>query len=154
MGPGQGERLSRPVLEAVKQAGVRAVVQAGWAGLDVSGSADVLTVGDVPHDWLFPRMAAVVHHAGAGTSAAGLRAGVPAVPVPVLADQPFWADRLYRLGAAARPIPLSRLTGGGLAAGLREVIGNPHRAARAQALSARLAGEDGADRIIRWLADR
>ncbi|MFD3735656.1 nucleotide disphospho-sugar-binding domain-containing protein [Streptomyces sp. NPDC058632] len=68
------------------------MVQAGWAELGGCG-ADVLAVGDLPHDWLFPRTAAVVHHAGAGTTAAGLRAGVPALPVPVTADQPFWASR-------------------------------------------------------------
>jgi UDP:flavonoid glycosyltransferase YjiC (YdhE family) len=151
MGPGQGERLSGPVLEAVRAARVRAVVQAGWAGLHVS-SDDVLTIGEVPHDWLFPRVAAVVHHCGAGTTAAGLRAGVPAVPVPVLADQPFWADRLHGLGAAAAPVPLARLTAGRLATGLREVTTNPHRAARAQALSARLRCEDGADRVLQWLS--
>jgi UDP:flavonoid glycosyltransferase YjiC (YdhE family) len=152
MGPGQGERLARPILDAIGRARVRAVVQAGWAGLDLSSSAgDVLTIGETPHDWLFPRMAAVVHHAGAGTTAAGLRAGVPAVPVPVLADQPFWADRLHRLGAASRPIPLSRLTGADLAAALTDVTTNPHRAARARALSARLRAEDGAARVRAWL---
>jgi UDP:flavonoid glycosyltransferase YjiC (YdhE family) len=153
MGPGQGERLSGRVLEAVRTARVRAVVQAGWAGLDVSSSADVITVGEVPHDWLFPRVAAVVHHAGAGTTAAGLRAGVPAAPVPVLADQPFWADRLHRLGAASAPIPLSRLTADRLAAAVREVTTNPHRTARAQAIAARLRDEDGAARILVWLEE-
>jgi UDP:flavonoid glycosyltransferase YjiC (YdhE family) len=151
MGPGQGTRLSGPVLEAVRRARVRAVVQAGWAGLHVA-SDDVLTIGEAPHDWLFPRVAAVVHHCGAGTSAAGLRAGVPAVPVPVLADQPFWADRLHRLGAAAAPIPLPRLTADRLAAGLRDATTNPHRAARAQALGARLRAEDGSGRVLAWLA--
>ncbi|MFD0652644.1 glycosyltransferase [Streptomyces malaysiensis] len=99
MAPGQGERLGELVTAAVARAGVRAVVQAGWAGLTASGD-DILTVGDLPHDWLFPRTAAVVHHAGAGTTAAGLRAGVPAVAVPAMADQPFWAARLHRLGVA------------------------------------------------------
>jgi sterol 3beta-glucosyltransferase len=151
MGPGQGERLSGPVLEAVRRAKVRAVVQSGWAGLQVS-SPDVLTIGEAPHEWLFPRTAAVVHHARAGTTAAGLRAGVPAVPVPVLADQPFWAGRLHRLGAATAPIPMRRLTAERLTAALREVTTNPHRAARAQALAARLRDEDGAARVLEWLA--
>jgi UDP:flavonoid glycosyltransferase YjiC (YdhE family) len=153
MGPGQGDRLAGPVLAAIRQTGVRAVVQAGWAGLTVPSGGDVLTIGSVPHEWLFPRMAAVVHHAGAGTTAAGLRAGVPAVPVPVLADQPFWADRLRRLGAAADPVPLSRLTAERLSAGLREVTTNPHRAARARALAARLRAEDGSARIADWLTE-
>ncbi|MEV6488946.1 glycosyltransferase, partial [Actinoplanes sp. NPDC051633] len=131
MGPGQASRLAEIISSAVRTAGVRAVVQAGWAGLDVA-SDDILTIGEAPHDRLLPRMAAMVHHAGAGTTAAGLRAGVPAVPVPVLADQPFWAARLRALGAATAPIPMSRLTAGNLAAALREVTTDPHRPARAQ----------------------
>jgi sterol 3beta-glucosyltransferase len=93
-----------------------------------------------------------VHPAGAGTAAAGLRAGVPAVPVPVLADQPFWAARLHALGAAPAPIPLSRLTADRLAGAVRAVTSNPHYGARAKALSARLATEDGATRILDWLS--
>ncbi|MGN5379478.1 glycosyltransferase [Streptomyces lasalocidi] len=99
MTPAEGERLGALVAAAARRAGVRAVVQAGWAGPSGAGD-DVLAVGDLPHDWLFPRTAAVVHHAGAGTTGAGLRAGVPAVPVPFMADQPFWAARLHRLGVA------------------------------------------------------
>ena len=87
MAPGHCERLGDLIAAAVARAGVRAVVQTGWAGLNPSGN-ELLAVGDLPHDWLFPSMAAVVHHAGAG-----LRAGVPAVAVPVMADQPFWAQR-------------------------------------------------------------
>ena len=101
------ERLHDAVAVAVKRAGVRAIVQSGWAELEPAGD-DILLVGDVPHDWLFPRMAAVVHHAGAGTTGAGLRAGVPAVPVPVLVDQPFWASRLHRLGCCAAPTATAR----------------------------------------------
>jgi sterol 3beta-glucosyltransferase len=151
MAPGQGDRLTGPILAAVRTAGVRAVVQAGWAGLAVSSTDDILGIGPVPHDWLFPRTAAVVHHAGAGTTAAGLRAGVPTVPVPVLADQPFWARRLHRLGAATSPIPLSRLTADRLAAALREATANPHLSARAKALSARLTTENSTTRILSWL---
>jgi UDP:flavonoid glycosyltransferase YjiC (YdhE family) len=151
MAPGQGERLTAPILTAIRATGVRAVVQAGWAGLEVPGADDILSIGPLPHDWLFPRVAAVVHHAGAGTTAAGLRAGIPAVPVPVLADQPFWARRLHTLGAGTTPIPLSRLTADRLAAGLREATTNPHLAARAAALSARLMAENGTTNIVRWL---
>jgi UDP:flavonoid glycosyltransferase YjiC (YdhE family) len=96
MAPGHGERLGELIAPAVARAGVRAVVQTGWAELNPSGD-DLLAVGDLPHDWLLPRMAAVVHHAGAGTAGATLRAGIPAVAVPVMADQPFWAGRLHRL---------------------------------------------------------
>lgn len=160
MAPAQGGRLAPLIQRAIRRAGVRAVVQAGWAGLDVTGD-DILTIGEAPHDWLFPRMAAVVHHAGAGTTAAALRAGVPAVPVPVLADQPFWAARIHALGAGTRPIPMSRLTPDRLApdrpapdrlaTALHEATANPHRRARAQAIAARLSTEDGPSRVLTWL---
>ena len=152
MAPGHGERLATLTLAAVRRAGVRAVLQAGWSGLAAGAHDDVLSIGELPHDWLFGRMAAVVHHAGAGTTAAGLRAGVPAVAVPVLADQPFWARRLHQLGAAPRPIPMPSLSGASLAAALGAVTTNPHYAARAQALSARIRAEDGARPILDWLA--
>jgi sterol 3beta-glucosyltransferase len=151
MAPGSGGRLAGPVLAAVRRAGVRAVVQAGWSGLDVGAADDVQTIGEVPHDWLFPQVAAVVHHAGAGTTAAGLRAGVPAVPVPVLADQPFWARRLTALGVAPGPLPLSSLNADRLAAALRTVTTDPHYAARSAALAARLSTEDGAAPVLSWL---
>lgn len=112
MAAGHGERLSGIAVRALRAAGLRGILQSGSAGLAAEGDDDVLTVGDVPHALLFPRTAAVVHHAGAGTAAAGLRAGVPAVPVPVTADQPFWALRLAALGAASRtpavPVPRRR----------------------------------------------
>ena len=150
MAPGQGERLGSIVSAAVRRAGVRAVVQAGWSGL-AAGGEHVLTIGEAPHSWLFPRMAAVVHHAGAGTAAAGLRAAVPAVAVPVLADQPFWARRLHHLGVSPAPIPMPALDADSLAAALRQVTSNPHYAARAQALSARITAEDGVAPILDWI---
>ncbi|MGY0067254.1 glycosyltransferase [Streptomyces sp. QTS137] len=147
MAPGQGERLSELVAAAVERAGVRAVVQAGWAELGGRG-ADVLVVGDLPHDWLFPRTAAVVHHAGAGTTAAGLRAGVPALPVPVMADQPFWASRLYRLGVAPRPLPFQDLTVEALGAGITACLSDPAHRRRAAELAHGIAAEDGAAAVL------
>ena len=79
-------------------------------------------IGDVPHEWLFPRMAAVIHHAGAGTTAAGLRAGVPAVSVPKIGDQPFWAARLAALGTGPPPIPYKKLSAPALTAAIRDAI--------------------------------
>jgi sterol 3beta-glucosyltransferase len=148
MAPGQGERLAGPVLAAVRRAGVRAIVQAGWSGLRVGDHPGILGVGPLPHDWLFPRTAVVVHHAGAGTTAATLRAGVPAVGVPVLADQPFWARRLHALGVSPEPVPLPRLTADRLAAAIGAAVPLRPRAAEVAAL---IRGEDGAARILEWL---
>jgi UDP:flavonoid glycosyltransferase YjiC (YdhE family) len=147
MAPDEGERLTEVVAAAVARAGVRAVVQAGWAGLAPVGD-DILPVGDVPHDWLFPRMAAVVHHAGAGTTGAGLRAGVPAVAVPVLLDQPFWAARLHRLGVAPAPLPQRALTADALAGAIRACLDEPGYRRRAADLAGRIRAEDGAAAVL------
>jgi sterol 3beta-glucosyltransferase len=147
---------------AGRQAGVRQVIQAGptiqagqtgpAAARPVPPSGDSIVVGDLPHDWLFPKMAAVVHHAGAGTTAAGLRAGVPAVTVPVLADQPFWAARLAALGVGPRPIPSKRLSVAALASAIRDAVTRPSCREQAESLAKRLASEDGAAPVTSWLA--
>jgi UDP:flavonoid glycosyltransferase YjiC (YdhE family) len=141
------ERLSAAVGAALRQAGVRAIVQAGWSGLSVTGD-DVLTVDEVPHHWLFPQMAAVVHHCGAGTTAAGLRAGIPAIPLPAQFDTPFWAARLTALGVAGTPIPLRELSVARLAAALRHAVAEPALRHRAQLLATQLATEDGAAHVL------
>jgi UDP:flavonoid glycosyltransferase YjiC (YdhE family) len=146
------EVLADLVAAAVKRAGVRAVVQSGWAGLVPAGD-DILLVDDLPHDWLFPRTAAVVHHAGAGTTGAGLRAGVPVVPVPVLVDQPFWAARLHRLGVAPRPLPMDELTADTLTEALRSCLDRSNYRDRAAELGRRIRTEDGADPVLSLITE-
>ncbi|MER5207442.1 glycosyltransferase [Streptomyces sp. NPDC002825] len=148
MAPGEGERLGELAAAAVKRAGVRAVVQAGWAELSAGYGPDILAVGDVPHDWLFPRTAAVVHHAGAGTTGAGLRAGVPAVPVPVMYDQPFWAARLQALGVAPRAVPFQDLTAEALGDAIAACLSEPSLRRRAAELARGIAAEDGAGAVL------
>jgi UDP:flavonoid glycosyltransferase YjiC (YdhE family) len=151
MGPDETERLTDVVVASARRAGVRAVVQSGWAGLRPRGD-DLLVVDDLPHDWLFPRMAAVVHHAGAGTTGAGLRAGVPAVAVPFLVDQPFWAARLHRLGVAPAPLPSADLTADDLADAIRHCLDTPGYRDRAADLAGRVAREDGASAVLERIA--
>ncbi|MFB9237770.1 glycosyltransferase [Plantactinospora siamensis] len=148
---GHADLLGGLIAPALRRAGLRAVVQRGWAGLDPrpAGRDDILTVGEVPHEWLFPRMAALVHHAGGGTTAAGLRAGTPAVPVPMLGDQPFWAARLVRSGVSPGVLPARRLGVPRLAAALVAATGDPAYARRARSVAARLAGEDGVEPVLR-----
>lgn len=156
MPAGDRERLSALVVDALRRAGLRGVLQSGGAGL-AADADDVLTIGDVPHELLFPRVAAVVHHAGAGTTAATLRAGVPSVPVPVMADQPFWAARLVALGAAPAAVPFRRLTAEGLADALGRAVTERPYADAARRLADRVAREDGAGRaaeIVAALEDR
>jgi UDP:flavonoid glycosyltransferase YjiC (YdhE family) len=140
-------RTSAEIVRALRRAGLRGVVQRGWADLTATGD-DILTVGEVPHSALFPRMAAVVHHAGAGTTAAGLRAGVPAVPVPIQFDERFWAARLVALGVAPCAVPLGRLSADALAAALVRATRDAGHRERAQALGVRIRAEDGATPVL------
>ena len=136
-------------MRALRTAGLRGVVQQGWAGLAARGDDDdVITVGDVRHAVLFPRTAAVVHHAGADTTAAVLRAGVPTIPVPVQFDGFFWSARMVALGPAPEAVPLRRLTAGTLAPALRRATDDPHHRGRARELARDLAGEDGVAPVL------
>ena len=127
------------MLDAAHRSGVRAVLQ----GVQGSSGPDAISIGAVPHEWLFPQMAAVVHHAGAGTAAAGLRAGVPTVSVPIFTDQPFWAARITSLGAGPQPVPYKEITTERLADAITQATTTPTYAARARQLAAMLATEDG-----------
>jgi UDP:flavonoid glycosyltransferase YjiC (YdhE family) len=140
-------RVSAEIVRALRRAGLRGVIQHGWAGLSAAGD-DMLTVDEVPHSALFPRMAAVVHHAGAGTTAAGLRAGVPAVPVPIQFDEGFWAARLVALGVAPGAVPLRRLSADTLEAALLRVTRNAEYRERARTLGARIREENGVTPVL------
>lgn len=142
--------LSELVESALARSRRRAVVQRGAARLD-SDRPDVLVVDDEPHDALFPRVAAVVHHAGAGTTAAALRAGVPAVCVPFTADQPFWAQRVAALGAGPPPLHRRDLTPKRLADAMGAAEGYGRGAT---SVAARLATEDGVARAVAEIVRR
>ncbi|MEV8022448.1 glycosyltransferase [Streptomyces sp. NPDC086554] len=148
MAAGEGERLGEIAVAALRKAGLRGVLQEGRAGLMAHGD-DILTVDEVPHALLFPRMAAVVHHAGAGTTAAALRAGVPAIPVPVMADQPFWAARVAASGAATTPIPFKDLTAERLAEQLGRAVREESLRVAAEGIARRMGGEDGAGHVLK-----
>lgn len=145
------EHLSGQVVAALRKAGLRGVIQRGWGGLAADGD-DMLTIGEMPHAVLFPRMAAVVHHAGAGTTAAGLRAGVPSVPVPIQFDEGFWAARLVGLGVAPTTVPLRGLAVDALAEAVRQATRDPGYSERATELGERIRAEDGVAPVAAALA--
>ncbi len=137
-------RTTGIVLEALRQAGQRGVLATGWGGLAAADvPASVYLLDEAPHDWLFPQMAAVVHHGGAGTTAAGLRAGVPTVICPFFGDQPFWGRRVAALGAGPRPVPQRRLSAEALSAAIVAAVGDQTMRERAAALGAAIRAEDG-----------
>ncbi|KPJ88215.1 MAG: hypothetical protein AMS18_13605 [Gemmatimonas sp. SG8_17] len=137
-------KVTAVVLDALARSGQRGIISSGWGGICPADLPDYAwAVESVPHDWLFPQTAAVVHHAGAGTTAAGLRAGVPTVSVPFFGDQHFWARRVHALGAGPRPIPLRRLSADRLAEAIRVSVSSSRIRASSGDLGRRLRTEDG-----------
>ncbi len=138
------------VLDALKRAGQRGILLTGWGGLTSADLPEtVYQLDAIPHDWLFPQMAAVVHHGGIGTTAAGLRAGVPSILTPFFADQPLWGSIVYRLGVGPKPIPNARLTADKLARAIEQAVSDPGMRVRAAALGAKLRSEDGTGVAVR-----
>ncbi|KAK0100746.1 hypothetical protein ONS95_007196 [Cadophora gregata] len=136
--------LTSMIFGAVKRAGVRALVSKGWGGL---GAADVpegvFLLGNVPHDWLFNYVSAVVHHGGAGTTAIGIAMGKPTVVVPFFGDQPFWGAMIHRAGAGPEPVPFKKMTEESLAHSITTALG-PDVQRDVKMMAEKIAGEDGA----------
>ncbi len=146
------ERTTRIVLEALRQAGVRAVLATGWGGLrSARAPSSVYVLDAAPHDWLLPRCSAAVHHGGAGTTAAGLRAGCPTVICPFFGDQPFWGRRIRACGVGPAPISQKELTAEKLAAALREVTTSRAIRKKAEALGEEIRREDGVANAVAFV---
>jgi sterol 3beta-glucosyltransferase len=140
---------ARLVIEALEKAGQRGILASGWGGLKADALPEhVLMIDQAPHDWLFPRVKAVVHHGGAGTTAAGLRAGKPAVICPYFGDQPFWGQRVYALGVGTEPIPQKKLTADNFASAIRTAVSDAEMQRRAAALGEKIRAENGVARAV------
>ncbi|MEM7799975.1 MAG: nucleotide disphospho-sugar-binding domain-containing protein, partial [Chloroflexota bacterium] len=136
----------------VEQAGVRAILATGWGGLVTNRDSDPIFVLDkAPHSWLFPKMAAVVHHGGAGTTAAGIRAGRPTFISPYFGDQPYWGDRIFALGIGPKPIHQKKLTAETVAAGIKQMMTDQEMQERATALGHALSQEDGVGSAVAFI---
>lgn len=136
--------LARLVIEALAKSGQRGLLLTGWGGIRTESlSENLLVVESAPHGWLFPRMSAVVHHGGAGTTAEGLRAGVPSVIVPFILDQFFWGARVKRSGLGPAPIPRKRLTADRLATAIRIAVTDTDIRQRTRLCGAAIRAENG-----------
>jgi sterol 3beta-glucosyltransferase len=132
------------IVAALSQTKQRAVVSLGQVDAATRESLpdSVFLIDQVPHNWLFPRVSAVVHHGGAGTTGTGLLTGRPTLIIPHTGDQPAWGRRIYELGIGPKPIPRKKLTSSQLADGLTKLT-DPERVGRAARLGQHLAAEDG-----------
>ncbi|KAI9830004.1 MAG: hypothetical protein M1826_005177 [Phylliscum demangeonii] len=139
--------MTKLICEAVRKAGIRALVSKGWGGLgadELNVPEEIFMLGNVPHDWLFQHVSAVVHHGGAGTTAAGVALGRPTVVVPFFGDQPFWGAMIARAGAGPQPIPIKHLTADNLAAAIAEAL-QPSVLLKAAELGTKISSELGAE---------
>ena len=132
------------IVEAIQTTGKRGIILSGWGGLNADHlPEDILMLDYAPHDWLFPRMAALIHHGGAGTTAAALRAGVPNTVVAHMADQPYWGRRVHELGVGAPYITRHQLNKRNLVKTIRAMIGEKTMQQKAKALGNSIHQEDG-----------
>ncbi len=144
------QKATALVTEALARSGQRGILAGGWGALDgtTHHSEHVFFVDSIPHHWLFPQMAAIVHHGGAGTTGAALRSGVPSIVVPFGFDQPFWGHRVAALGVGPLPLPRAKLTAIGLADAIERTVRNPGMHERAAQLGAQIQMEHGTAQAI------
>lgn len=141
--------LTETILAGLRLAGVRGILSAGWAGLKSDTLPEtVFSIGYTPYEWLFPRMAAVVHHGGSGTTGLAARAGVPALVVPFGADQFFWGKRLAKLGVAPNPISVKKLKPDTLASAIQRMRTDTAMRQKAAVLGEKIRAEDGLARAV------
>jgi UDP:flavonoid glycosyltransferase YjiC (YdhE family) len=140
--------MTELIFEAAKKTGQRVLLSKGWGGIgadELEIPDNVFMLGNVPHDWLFQQVSCVVHHGGAGTTAAGITAGRPTVIVPFFGDQPFWGAMIARAGAGPDPIPHKHLTADNLADAINFCL-KPESRERAKTLASKIAEEKGSDK--------
>ena len=142
--------LAAAAVAAVRAVGRAAIVSGGWAGLDrhVEGADDLLVTGPLPHARVFPRVSAVVHHGGAGTTTAVARGGAPQVILPHILDQYYWAHRVERLGIGPRGLPVDLVTADILSDRLDAAVGDPAIRERAATLGRAVAARNGVDAAV------
>ena len=143
------EETTALVINALKQTNQRAILASGWGGLQKADLPEsIFMIDSIPHSWLFPRVAAVVHHGGAGTTAAGFSAGVPSIVIPFFADQPYWGQRVADLGVGPAPIPRQKLTVDRLAQAIQIAVTDKAMRQRAVDIGSKIQREDGIARAV------
>ncbi|GAB0134892.1 hypothetical protein EsDP_00003246 [Epichloe bromicola] len=143
------DRFTGLIFEAVEKAGVRALVSRGWGGFGRDDVPDnIFMLDNTPHDWLFPRVKACVHHGGAGTTAIGLKCGLPTMIVPFFGDQYFWGSMVGKSGAGPDPVPYKHLTSDKLAEGIKYLLTEEARSAAGKIAESIEKDGDGAKNTV------
>jgi sterol 3beta-glucosyltransferase len=149
MGGSKAQARAQIVIEALQKSSQRGLLASGWGGLRAGDLPEtIFMIDQAPHDWLFPRVAAVVHHGGAGTTGAGLRAGKPTVIVPFIVDQPFWGKVVHELGIGPKPIPQSKLTVDLLTDAICTAVTDKGMRQRAEEIGEQIRSENGVGNAV------
>ncbi len=149
----EARKTTQIIVEALRISGRRGVLLSGWSRLgDAKLPETVYPVDSIPHSWLFPRMAAVVHHGGTGTTAAGLRSGVPSILTPYGADQFFWAQRVEALGVGPKSVSYHKITAETLAGSITQALTDKAMRERAESFGRRIGTERGVERAVEFIA--
>lgn len=145
----KNEEVTQTIIKALEETQQRGILLAGWGDMGKGLLPDnIFRVDSVPHDWLFPRVAAVVHHGGAGTTAAGLRAGVPSVIIPSFGDQFFWGWRVHKLGVGPKPISRKKLTINSLSGAIQQAISEVSIRDKSVDLGRKIRAENGVETAV------
>ena len=153
MGAAKSRQAAQVVLDAIQQVGARAIVQ-GWGEVfaQMRVPPTVYSAGAMPHDWLFDQAAAIVHHGGFGTTAAGLRSGAPSIVIPHIIDQYYWGQRVFELGVGPKPFTRAKLTVDNLAQSITQVLTNADMRRKAGELGSAIRGEsDGVAEAVKLI---
>lgn len=148
---GNDERgLTEKIIGALQLSGQRGILLAGWGAIKhVPLPETMFAIDAVPHDWLFPRVAAVVHHGGSGTTGAGLRAGLPSLIVPFIGDQSFWGRQIWERGLGPQPIEQTRVTASALARAITTMVTDQAMRQSAATVGEHIRSEDGIGNVVR-----
>ncbi|MEZ4730795.1 MAG: glycosyltransferase [Caldilineaceae bacterium] len=144
------EKNTQMMIDALVHSGERGLLSTGWGGLQSRSLPDtIFKLESCPHSWLFPRMKAIVHHGGAGTTAAAFRAGRPQIVVPFFADQPFWGKLINQLGVGVKPLPNKTITVESLTSAIEQVASKPEIQQKAMDSGQAIRAEDGVSNAVK-----
>ncbi|MCB1195066.1 glycosyltransferase family 1 protein [bacterium] len=148
------EKLTRCIVSALKKTNQRGIIASGWGGLQDCDkySETFFAVDEVPYDWLFPKVKALIHHGGSGTLAYGLRSGKPSIVCPFFSDQPFWGETIKKIGVGPPPIRQKDLSEEKLISAINEILRNPEYTAKATDLGEKIRSENGLDRAVQFIS--
>ena len=154
MGGEEAQNIAEISLKALDKTQQRGIFLSGWSGLKNSLPDTVFQIDNIPHSWLFPQMSCIIHHGGAGTTAATFRSGVPNIIIPFFGDQPFWAYQAAKLGVSPAMIDRKNLTVDSLAQAIKNAVENQSIRTQAAILGEKIRSENGVQKVVEILNSR